>query len=84
MKQVVIENPILSSLFEAPRCHFKFSEEGLTDGIVEARRISSCFHPVPRSTKRNPRQLAFETEWIAKRVQKNEFILICRGSARLR
>ena len=74
MKQVVIENPILNSPFEEPTRHFKFSDEGITDEIVEARRVSSYFIPIPRPKKKNPRQLAFETEWTADRIEENQFI----------
>ncbi len=74
MKQVVIENPILNSPFEEPRRHFRFSEEGITDEIVAARRVSSYFIPIPRPKKKNPRQLAFETEWTADRIEENKFI----------
>src|SRR3990172_200736 len=74
MKQVVIENPILNSPFEEPTRHFKFADEGITDEIVEARRVSSYFIPIPRPKKKNPRQLAFETEWTADRIEENQFI----------
>ncbi len=74
MKPVIIENPILNSPFEEPGRHFKFSDEGITDEIVEGRRTSSYFIPIPRPKKKNPKQLAFETEWTADRVQENEFI----------
>ena len=47
MGPVVIENPILNSPYEEPRRHFRFSDEGITNEIVEARRISSYFMPVP-------------------------------------
>jgi hypothetical protein len=46
MKQVVIENPILNSPFEEPRRYFKFTDEGITDEIVEARRVSQYFIPI--------------------------------------
>ena len=36
MAQVVIENPIFNSPFDEPRRHFRFTEEGITDEIVEA------------------------------------------------
>jgi type III restriction enzyme len=72
--QVVIENPILNSPFEAPRRHFKFTEEGITDEIVEARRISSYFVPIPRPKKKNARQMSLETEWTADRIEENKFI----------
>ena len=43
-----IENPILNSPFEEPARHFRFDEEGITPGIVEARRPSSYFVPIPQ------------------------------------
>ena len=46
MKPVVIENPILNSPFEAPRRHFKFNDEGITNEIEEKRRPSSYFVPI--------------------------------------
>lgn len=74
MKQVVIENPILNSPFQEPTRHFRFSDEGITDEVIEARRISSYFVPIPRPKKREPRQLSFETEWTADRIEENKFI----------
>lgn len=74
MKQVVIENPILNSPYEEPRKHFRFTDEGITNEIVEQRRISTYFVPIPRPKKKLARQLAFETEWTADRVKENQFI----------
>lgn len=74
MKQIVIENPILNSPYTEPRRHFRFSEEGITNDIVEARRTSSYFVPIPRARKKSPKQLAFETEWTADRIEENRFI----------
>jgi type III restriction enzyme len=74
MKQVVIENPILNSPYSEPRRHFKFSDEGITNEIADDRRISSYFVPIPRAKKKNPKQLAFETEWTADRIEENKFI----------
>jgi type III restriction enzyme len=73
MPQVVIENPILNSPFEEPRRHFRFSDDGITDEIVESRRVSSYFMPVPAAKKRG-KQLAFDTEWTRDRVEENKFI----------
>ena len=47
MAQVVIENPILNSPFAEPRRHFRFTEDGITDEIVETRRVSAYFVPIP-------------------------------------
>src|SRR3989338_9206006 len=75
MKQVVIENPILNSPFVEPARHFKFSEEGITDEILEARRISSYFVPIARPKKKGKSaQLTFETEWTQDLVEENKFI----------
>lgn len=74
MPDVIIENPILNSPFEAPRRHFRFTEEGITDEVVEGRRISQYFVPIPRSRKRNPKQISFETEWTADRLEENQTI----------
>ena len=37
MSQVVIENPIINSPFDEPTHHFRFTDEGITDEIVEWR-----------------------------------------------
>ncbi len=70
---VVIENPILNSPFEEPRRHFKFSDEGITNEIAEARSVSSYFVPIPAAKKKGKR-LAFETEWTKDRIEENRQI----------
>jgi len=74
MQQVVIENPVLNSPFEEPKRHFRFTEDGITDEIIEERRISQYFVPIPRAKKKSPKQLSFETEWTADRVEENKDI----------
>lgn len=75
MKQVVIENPILNSPFKEPNRHFRFSEEGITDEIVDSRRVSSYFIPIARSKKQGKQlQLPFDTEWTQDRIEENKFI----------
>jgi type III restriction enzyme len=74
MQQVVIENPVINSPFEEPKRHFRFTEDGITDEIVEGRRISQYFVPIPRAKKKSPKQLSFETEWTADRVEENKDI----------
>ena len=51
-KRVVIKNPIINSPFEDPGRHFRFDEEGITDQIIQSRRISSYFVPVARPKKK--------------------------------
>ncbi|MGI8655586.1 MAG: hypothetical protein ACR2LC_10230 [Pyrinomonadaceae bacterium] len=48
MSQVIIENPVLNSPFVAPTKHFKFTSEGITDQVLNARRVSSYFMLIPR------------------------------------
>jgi type III restriction enzyme len=74
MKQVVIENPVLNSPFEEPKRHFRFTEDGITDEVLEERRISQYFVPIPRAKKKSAKQLSFETEWTADRVEENKEI----------
>ncbi len=67
----IIENPILNSPFEEPAHHFKFTEDGITDEIIDARRSSAYFIPIPRPKKKGKAQLQFDTEWTADRLQEN-------------
>jgi len=36
MSQVIIENPVINSPFDEPKRHFRFSDEGITNEIVES------------------------------------------------
>lgn len=45
--QTVIENPVINSPFVEPKRHFRFSDEGIANEIVEGRRVSSYFIPIP-------------------------------------
>ena len=75
MAQVIIENPILNSPFEKPKRHFRFSDEGITNDIAEARRVSSYFIPIAKPKKKGKAtQLAFDTEWTKDRIEENIFI----------
>jgi len=77
---VVIENPILNSLFVEPTHHFKFSDDGITDEIADLRRISTYFVPIAKR-KKEGKQLAFDTEWTQDRVEENVFINQVRSRA---
>jgi len=72
MADVVIENPILNSPFDEPTRHFRFGEEGITSEVLEERRVSSYFMPIPAAKKRS--QLHFDTEWTRDRIEENRFI----------
>jgi len=69
----VIENPILNSPFEEPTRHFLFGEDGITDEVVERRRLSAYFMPIPESRRRQG-QISIEAEWTADRIRPNEEI----------
>ena len=59
MSQVVIENPIINAPFDEPSRHFRFSDEGITDEIIDGRRTSSYFVPIARPKKKRSTQLQF-------------------------
>jgi type III restriction enzyme len=69
----VIDNPILNSPFEEPGRHWKFERDGITNEIVEGRRVSSYFVPIPKS-KRGDGQMQFQAEWTADRIEENRTI----------
>jgi len=73
MKQVVIENPILNSPFEEPTRHHRFTDDGITNDVVEGRRISQYFVPVAQPRKRG-RQLTFDSQMTQDRLEENKFI----------
>ena len=50
--QVVIENPVINSPFAEPQRHFRFSDEGITNEIVGARRESAYFIPIAAPRKK--------------------------------
>lgn len=73
MADEIIENPILNSPFEEPSRHFKFTDDGITNEIVEGRRLSSYFIPIPRPKKRG-KQLQIDTEWTKDRQKDCELV----------
>ena len=74
MSQVVIENPIINSPFDEPARHFRFSNEGITDEIVDGRRTSAYFVPIARPKKKGSKQLQFDTEWTQDRIEENKLV----------
>ena len=76
MTQVVIENPIINSHFDEPTRHFKFTDESITNEIVDGRRISSYFIPIarPKKKKGTAQQSLFDTEWTQDRIEENKFV----------
>lgn len=72
--QTVIENPVINSPFVEPKRHFRFSDEGITNEIVQSRRVSSYFIPIAAPKKKGKKQLYFDTEWTKDRIEENKFI----------
>ena len=57
MTDALIENPILNSPYEEPTRHWKFTEDGITNEIVEGRRVSAYFMPIAKPKKEAAQQL---------------------------
>src|SRR5665648_1242385 len=73
VRQLVIDNPVINSAFLEPGKHFKFTDDGITDEIVEARRPSAYFIPVAQPKKKG-KQLELGTEWTDDRRRENDYI----------
>ncbi|MBI4652115.1 DEAD/DEAH box helicase family protein [Candidatus Desantisbacteria bacterium] len=70
------KNPILNSPYNEPSRHFKADERGLTEEILNYRRPSSFYIPVPRA-KTKEKQLALniaEGAYGSELEKENEFI----------
>lgn len=74
-RQVLIENPVLNSPFDAPGKQWKFDDDGITDQTVDARRPSSYFIPIAPPRKRGGgSQTSLDVGWTQDRVKENERI----------
>ena len=77
-----IENPTLNSPYYEPKRHWKFDDEGITDEVVDGRRRSEYFMPIPASKRRGGSQAEFEfDEWTQDRVEENAFTNQVREAA---
>jgi type III restriction enzyme len=83
MPQVVIENPVINSPFGEPTRHFRFTDEGITNEIIEARRVSQYFVPIARPKKKGAKQLQFDTEWTQDRIEENKLVNQIRARVRI-
>jgi len=82
MAQTVIDNPVLNSPFEEPSRYFRFADDDITNDIVEGRRPSGYFLPVP-PPKRRGKQLSLEAEWTQERFRESQWINRVRERVRL-
>jgi len=48
MNQFVIENPIINSPFDEPTPHFRFTDRGITNDIVDGSPTGSYFTQVAK------------------------------------
>jgi type III restriction enzyme len=83
VKQVVIENPVINSPFREPARHFRFTDEGITNEVVDGRRSSSYFVPIARPRKKGQKQLVFDTEWTQDRIEENKLVNQIRARVKL-
>ena len=74
MAQTVIENPVINSPFDEPTRHFAFDDEGITDQIVDGRRISSYFIPIARPKKKANQPALYQAEWTQDRVEETKLV----------
>ena len=65
MADRIIENPILNSPFGEPDRHFRFDDDGITNEIVEGRRPSAYFVPIPRREEEAASSSSSTREWTA-------------------
>ncbi len=71
MSQVIIENPILNPPFAEPNRNSRFDDEGITEQIQDAWRISCYFTPIPKPREqRKDLQPAFNS-WTEDRIEEN-------------
>lgn len=82
MPDTNIDNPIINSPFEEPKRQFQFTEDGITNEIIENRRNSAYFIPIPKPRKRGVQPVLFETEWKQDRLKENDFINKVREQVR--
>jgi type III restriction enzyme len=80
MADAAIDNPILNQPFAEPRRYFRFGDDGITNEIIEGRRPSSYFVPIPPPKKKS--QMALEP-WTADRVMENELVNAVRARVAL-
>ncbi|MFA5799518.1 MAG: DEAD/DEAH box helicase family protein [Candidatus Peribacteraceae bacterium] len=76
MADALTQNPILNSPYSEPCKHFDSNERGLTDEVLDSRRPSSFYIPVPRAkTKQKQLDLNLADGAFGSELQKkNEFI----------
>ena len=78
MTDALIDNPILNGPYAPPTRHWLFDDSGITNKIVDGRRPSGYFVPVPQA-RRQTAQLSIETDWTRDRLKPNDLVNQIRG-----
>ena len=68
-----IENPIINSPYDPPERHFELGPDGPTGTILDGRRLSESFIPVPPSRK-GAQQAALDFDATGERREQNTTI----------
>ena len=74
MSQTVIENPVINSPYFEPSRHFRSADDGITNDIIQGRRVSSYFIPIPQPKHTSKQMTITESEWVGDRIEENTFI----------
>ncbi len=53
MPDSIIENPIMNAPYREPVRHWRFTDDGITNEIVETRRASAYLVPIPPPEKKD-------------------------------
>ena len=69
-----LTNPIINSPYDPPERHFELGPHGPTGKILEGRRPSESFIPVPVSKKNKSVQEAFDFDTTGERREVNTLI----------
>lgn len=83
MPEALITNPIINSPFVEPQRHFRFDESGITNDLVESRRVSSYFIPIAQPKKKGKEQQQTFSEWTADRIEENKAVNFIRQRVKL-
>lgn len=73
MADAVIDNPIINGPYAEPGRHFRFDDDGITNEIVDGRRRSEYFIPIPQPRKKSA-QLMLPDEWTRDRLRENDLV----------
>ena len=81
-----LSDPVLNNPYDEPSCHFELDANGPTGAIVETRRPSEFFVPVPKPKKGKGKQIeqvTFDFDSLTgERIQRNDKIDQLRDALR--